>query len=245
STGAFSDNLSGLSAGTTYYFRARATGSLTVYGDELSFTTGLTPPALTTSAADNITTDSAALHGSLDSLGDYTSANVSFEWGTTSGALDQQTAPQAMTSTGLFSDNLSGLPAGTTYYFRAKATGSLTVYGDELNFTTGLTPPALTTSAADNITTDSAVLHGSLDSLGDYASANVSFEWGATSGNLTQQTAPRTMTSTGAFSDNLSGLPAGTTYYFRARATGSLTVYGDELSFTTGLTPPALTTSAA
>jgi hypothetical protein len=41
-------------------------------------------------------------------------------------------------------------------------------------------------------------------------------------------------TNLGAFSAPLSGLDSGTTYYFRAKATGSVTVYGDELSFTTG-----------
>ncbi len=95
------------------------------------------PPAVTTNAANNVTTSSATLNGNLTSLGDYSSANVSFEWGTEPEVYSDNTTPQAMDSTGAFSDNLSGLTPSTTYYFRAKATSdNLTVFGAELNFTT-------------------------------------------------------------------------------------------------------------
>jgi len=73
---------------------------------------------------------------SLTSMGTASSANVSFEWGTTSGNLTQQTTPQEMLSTGNFSANISSLSANTTYYFWTKAEGQGTAYGDEKSFTT-------------------------------------------------------------------------------------------------------------
>ena len=108
-------------------------------------TTPAEPPAVTTDAATDVTTESATLNGSLDSLGDYTTVDVSFEWGTTLGGPypNETTPPEAMTSTGAFSANLSSLSSDTTYYFRAKATGSVTVYGDELSFTTLPSPPLM------------------------------------------------------------------------------------------------------
>ena len=130
---------SGLSTGSHTFQFAASDGVDAATGDTGSHagpTVENSPPAVTTNAADNVTTDSAILHGSLDYLGDYSSANVSFEWGTTSGALDQETTADAMTSTDAFSANLSSLSSDTAYYFRAKATGSVTVYGGELSFTT-------------------------------------------------------------------------------------------------------------
>ena len=103
----------------------------------LNLNANIALPGVTTAAATDITNNSATLNGSLDDLGDYTTVDVSFEWGTTSGALDQETTPpQAMGATGSFSAGIDGLLPDTTYYFKAKATGSVTVYGDELSFTT-------------------------------------------------------------------------------------------------------------
>ena len=190
-------------------------------------------PEVTTEAATEIAPDSATLNAHLDSMGDYTTLNVSFKWGTASGALDQETAPQAMTSTNGFTAALGDLDSDTTYYFKAKVTGSVTVYGEELSFTTEKMPPEVTTEAATEIATDSAALNGRLDSMGDYTTLDVSFKWGTTSGTLDQETAPQAMTSTGNFTATLGDLDSGTTYYFRAKVTGSITVYGDESSFTT------------
>ena len=82
------------------------------------------------------------------------------------------------TGTGTFTADLSGLAPGTTYYYRAKAVGHGTVYGDDESFTT-LTPPTVTTNAATGVATTSATLNGDLTSLGTAGSVTVSFEWGA------------------------------------------------------------------
>ncbi|MEK7353146.1 MAG: cohesin domain-containing protein, partial [Chloroflexota bacterium] len=96
---------------------------------------------------------------------------------------------------------------------------------------TGASPPVVITNNATDITPISATLNGRLGSLGAYSSANVSFEWGTASGNLTRLTTPQVMTSTGNFSSAISGLSGNTTYYFRAKATSNVTVFGDVLSF--------------
>ncbi|MFC2004945.1 cohesin domain-containing protein [Chloroflexota bacterium] len=147
-------------------------------GDSVNLT-DISPPVVTTENATDITTNSAALHGTLDSLGAYSSANVSFVWGTTSGSLTQETTPEVMTAIGSFTVTLSSLCPGTTYYFRAKATANTTAYGYELSFTTSTLPPTVATNDAANITSNSAVLNGSLVDLGSCNSANFSYEWGA------------------------------------------------------------------
>jgi hypothetical protein len=232
---AFSASITGLTSNTKYYFRAKATGSVTVYGNELSFTTLKAPPTVITSSATDITTSAANLQGNILILGDYTTINVSFMWGTISGALDHETGVQVKTTAPVaFSAPLTGLTSNTQYYFRAKASGSVTVYGDELSFTTAKIPPEVTTISAIDITSNAANLNGNLSKLGDYTTVNVSFEWGTVSGALNHETSVQVMTKAPlAFGASLTGLNSSTQYYFRAKVTGSVTVYGNELSFVT------------
>jgi len=120
-------------AGQTIIFTG-ATSTKT--GTSNAFTV-LTPPTVTTNDASNIGVNSARLNGNLDDLGTAASVDVSFEWGETSGGpYPNETTPQAMSTTGVFSFDLSSLTANTTYYFRAKAVGDGTSYGTEKSFTT-------------------------------------------------------------------------------------------------------------
>jgi outer membrane protein assembly factor BamB len=148
-TGTFYFDLTGLTPGTTYYFRAQADGDGTAYGSEKSFTVSTTPPAVTTNAATNITTTGARLNGNLTSMGTATSVSVSFEWGTSPGVYPNTTTAQVMSATGTFYFDLIGLNPGTTYYFRAQADGDGTAYGSELSFTTSVTS-TITASAGTN-----------------------------------------------------------------------------------------------
>ena len=246
----FNASISGLSQGVTYYFRAKAVGDATGYGDELSFSTPAnTPPTVSTSAATSVTYNSAVLNGNLSNLGTATSVDVSFEWGTTSGGpYPNSTTAETMSSTGTFNASLSSLSEDTTYYFRAFADGGSdgTDYGDEQSFTTD-DPPTVSTSAATSVTYDSAVLNGNLGDLGTASSVDVSFEWGTTSGGpYPNSTTSESLSSTGTFNASLSSLSEDTTYYFRAVADAgdSGTSYGDEASFPTD-DPPTVSTSAA
>ena len=95
-------------------------------------------------------------------------------------------------------------------------------------------PPIVSTNAAGSVTGTSAVLNGSLTDLGTAASADVSFQYGTTSGSYANETATQTFSSVPAtFNASISGLTLGVTYYFRAKAAGDAIGYGDELSFTT------------
>jgi len=188
-------------------------------------------PAVTTNAASDITINSATLNGTLTSLGNASSVDVSFEWGLTA-SYGNETTPQAMIGTGSFNDSIGSLDPGTNYHFRAKAVGNGTAYGDDVIFTTGTTPPAVTTNAATNIATNSATFNGELTSLGTTGSVYVSFEWGLTV-SYGNETTPQAFTSTGTFNAAISGLDPGVTYYFRAKAVGDSTAYGDDVAFTT------------
>jgi hypothetical protein len=106
-------------------------------------------PTVTTAAASEIADTTATLNGSLTSLGSATSVQVSFDWGATT-SYGTSTAAQTMTATGTFTASLTGLTAGTTYHYRAKAaSGSTTVNGSDMTFATSTgtattAPPATT-----------------------------------------------------------------------------------------------------
>lgn len=103
------------------------------------------PPTVTTSDASNATNTGTTLNGNLSDLGSASTVDVSFHWGTSSGDYASETIPQTMDATGPFNFELTGLSPETAYYFRAKAVGDGTHYGDEKSFTTGSVnqPPVL------------------------------------------------------------------------------------------------------
>lgn len=97
------------------------------------------PPQVATNAATSVASGSASLQGDLRSLGSSATVNVSFEYGTTSGAYTEETTPVAETAAPIaFSAAVSGLTPETTYYFRAKALGEgeVVAFGDEMSLTT-------------------------------------------------------------------------------------------------------------
>lgn len=99
-------------------------------------------------------------------------------------------------------------------------------------------PPTIVTSDNIGVGTTRATLRGYLTSLGTASSANVSFGWDTLShpdspDEYANWTPEVTMISEGNFRYRITGLTRDTTYYFRARAVGDSTAYGDELSFTT------------
>ncbi len=102
----------------------------------------------------------------------------------------------------------------------------------ELNLSVTIARPTVTTNAATSVTTTSAILNGSLSSLGAASPVTVSFEWGTTT-DYGNETTAQTVTSTGSFDAQLSGLTPATTYYFRAKAVINGTSYSSDRSFTT------------
>lgn len=247
----FQATLDGLAPDTTYYFRATAEGDgSSVDGAELTFRTSKSPPSVSTNEATGVTDFSATLNGTLHSMGSAPSVNVSFQYGTTSGMYSNETPVQTLGASSDFDSDLVGLSPGTTYYYRAKANGGVhgIAYGTEHVFSTGSTPPSVTTGTATRLTTNSATLNGNLTAMGTAATVNVSFQYGTTQGGpYSNSTAAQPKTTTGAFLFNLTGLTPDTVYYFQAKGDGGVNGvgYGDEASFRTGMFPPYVETLPA
>jgi hypothetical protein len=266
-TTSYSQYVSGLSLGTTYYYCAIAENSLgKAYGAVVSFTTtSLAQPTVTTLDAGSITSTSATMYGSANPNGVATTGW--FRYSDTAPTSCNDTFGTRMPSSGgtslgsgtsavNFSRATGTLLPGVTYYFCAIASNSYgTSFGTVQSFTTPPAMPTATTSAATSITASSAVLPGSGNPRG--AAATGYFRYGTTSPGSCTDTFGTRVPATGgtdlgsgntsvAFTESISGLTTGTTYYFCAVVSSSVgTAYGTVRSFTTPAAPTVTTTGAS
>lgn len=242
--GAFSYEVTNLSSFTTYYIRAYATNPAgTSYGDVLSFRTLPVPAVVTTGEASELTANTAIVHGIIEDLGSPTPDQHGFCWSTTEqpSLSDSITELGAVTETGAFSSNLTGLASSTTYYVKAYAsTAGTTVYGNQMQFATTPLPTqaTLSTQAVTAISGASATANGTITSLGYPNPTEYGFCWSTNhSPTIANSTAHLSdATQTGSYSIVLNGLSPATSYFLRAYASNtSGTAYGNEVSFTTAV----------
>lgn len=267
-----------LKPGTKYYFQVIGeNGNGTKYGNILEFTTSAGAPTATT-LAPTVFGTTATLNGEIESLG--ANATVTFCHGTTSN-LSGCTSVSATPSSVLAANSavvpvtfsLTGLTAGTRYYYRVSATNSAgTTNGSIVDFYAGA--PTAITAAAGSVTTTTATLNGTVQSNGNDISAikycyftsadapavepngGMSLCYGSSSTvtpvNASITTLLGTDTSTATAPLNVTGLTDGSTYYFQIVATNSRgTSYGPVLVFYTGipvvktLAPASITLTSA
>ena len=137
-TGSFTSQIIGLNDGTTYYVRAYATNAAgTAYGAQLSFTTLVILPTVTTSDTSNVTTNSATSGGKVMAQGSSPVTQRGVCWSTNQNPTINNFKTINGSGIGSFTSQLTGLNSSTTYYIRAYATNATgTAYGDQRSFTT-------------------------------------------------------------------------------------------------------------
>jgi LPXTG-site transpeptidase (sortase) family protein len=207
-------------------------------------------PTVTTVVASGVTTTGATLNGTVNAYNASTA--VTFEYGlTTTYGTTVTAAESPLTGTAAtgVTAAISGLTPNSLYHFRAVGSNvGGTANGFDQTFTTGAVAPTVTTNAASGVTTTGATLNGTVNA--NNASTAVTFEYGLTTGYGTIVTAaesPLTGTAaTGVTYTTIGGLIPNTLYHFRVVG-GSVggTTNGSDLTFTTGLSAPTVTTNAA
>ena len=135
--GAFSNTISDLTPGTTYYIRAYATNEIgTAYGEVLTFATRDGIAILTTIAATNILETTATCGGDIASDGGAPITERGICWSTTPDPTITDNIDVNGSGVGSFTCNITGISPNTTYYVRSYATNHVgTFYGEQISFT--------------------------------------------------------------------------------------------------------------
>src|SRR5665647_142494 len=203
-------------------------------------------PALASTQTQNIKSDAATVTGFVVAEGDgFIEKGVVYNTAPSPTVSNTKVAYTGTATTAAYNVTLTGLAYATKYYVRAYATNaSGTIYGDELNFTTLPVVPTLTTTAITAITGNSATGGGNV-AVG--AGAEVTARGICFSLNHLPTVADTKTSDSkgpGAFVSALTALKGNKTYYVRAYAVNSAgTAYGPEVSFTTLVDLPVVTTT--
>jgi uncharacterized protein (TIGR02145 family) len=255
--GPYTSTMQNLMPNTKYYTRAyiKNSGSVAYSNNILSFNTlqaGL--PVVTTGSIEDLTSSSAIVGGSLNSLGEGVSSVLQHGhcWSSVTATptidTDNKSSLGTRASTGTFQSLLVGLTPDVLYYVRAYATNSAgTAYGSFISFSTppqaGL--PVLTTLVVTSITETTAQSGGNItnDSGSEVTARGVC--WNTSENPTISDAHTNDGIGTGEFASEITGLTPNTNYYVRAYATNSIgTAYGPNEGFTTAQEPglPVLTT---
>jgi DNA/RNA endonuclease G (NUC1) len=203
-----------------------------------------------TKEAENIKATTVTLAASYKDVSE-TPIYAGFEWGTSSDRLGDNILLESSFSatSGDFSANIEGLRPNTTYYYRAYVTilvNGLQKYacGEVKSFKTTegdiyTEETVVTTEDAEQITNTSAMISASFKNAGK-APTLKGFNWGTAPDMLSENIQSQTSSSgtSGEFSAMISGLSAGTTYYYSAyiavpENNSQKYTYGHVKSFTT------------
>lgn len=235
--GDFTATVTGLQPGTTYYVRAYAANGVGIaYGEQQTFTTPSGLPTVQTATEVTLTgSGTAQCGGTVTGDGGFTVTARGVCWSMSPEPTTSNLHSNDGSGTGTFVSTLTGLQPSTTYYVRAYAINANgTVYGEQRTVTTPSGLPTITTTTATSITANSAVSGGNVTSDGGYTVTQRGVCYSTTPNPTTSGPHTTDGSGTGNFVSNLTGLTAGTTYYYRAYATNATgTVYGEERTLTT------------
>ena len=219
-----------LQSNTTYHYRVKAANAVNItYSGDITFTTTISAPQLTTTAITSILAYTATTGGNIT----YDGGAAVYEQGVCYSTSPTPTIANDTISAGTgsvsFVSNLIGLTPATTYYVRAYAINVVgTSYGNEISFST-LTLPTVTTSSFSDIKGNSAYAGGSVTDDGGSTIIAQGLSW-STSVNPTTANSFNT-----SFTAIMSVLLPSTVYYVRAYATNIAgTGYGNQISFNSG-----------
>lgn len=193
-------------------------------------------PTVTTQAVSSIGTTTATGNGNITSLGipDPTQHGVCWSTTTAPTISSSKTEEGATSSTDAFTSDIIGLTLGTMYYVRSYATNEAgTSYGNEVSFTSHITP-TVTTQAVSDVTSTSAIGNGNITDFGVPNLTQHGVCWSLSTNPTTadSKTEEGAASTTGTFTSNITGLTEELTYYVRAYAINSVgTSYGNEVSF--------------
>jgi len=214
--------------GRTKYFSATST--------TLSVSITQSSPVVSTSAATSVTSSTATLNGSINPV--LASSSVTWAWSTTNDIASATTATGTThtgSTTAALTKEITGLAAGTKYWFWVKGTNSAgTSTSVAGTFTTSGSAPVVATGSTSSVSSNRATLNGTANP--GEMETTVWFTWGEKS-DLSDGKRIDYRSITGTVETDVSvtvtGLTESTRYYYRVEASNGLgSAKGDIKSFT-------------
>ena len=251
STGKFYNEMANLIPATIYYVRAYATTAQGIaYGNEVSFTTPVALPVLTTNLGTPITRSSVYTGGKISTNGNGAITAKGIIWSINANFNpDTVVVNRTMDGTGSanFTSTATGLQLSTSYYIRAYATNSAgTAYGNQVPVSIFPTAPMLNTVDPTAVTGYSATSGGIITMDGGSDVTLKGICWAAHSNPTVDDFKTTNGSGMGAFSQGLTGLQPNTLYYVRSYAVNSIgTGYGSEKTLLTNGIPTLTATYPA
>lgn len=202
-----------------------------------------------TQAASSVTSSEATANGTVTDVGIPVATDKGIYWGTSTGNLPNKISVGSG-GAGAFTVAMSSLSAGTQYFYKAFSQNSGGYgYGSEVNFTTSVVAPTVTTQNCSDVMPTTATGNGNITATGGAAVTRRGFCYKVgTSGDPTvaDSTAYDDGTfGTGAYTKAITGLSNGTGYRVRAYAINSVgTSYGSTVQVDTpGANTPVVSTT--
>ena len=235
--GSFAGIIDNLQDNTVYYVRAYAKSKSISYGEEKCFTTiKIVSPTLTTANVTAITANSATCGGEITSDGNSPVIERGLCWSASPNPTVEDSVLIISSNSKNFKGAITGLSDGVTYYVRSFAKNSKEIgYGNEQVFTTlTIISPILDTLAISNITASSAICGGNITFDGYAPILERGICWSTSPNPTVEDNVLVINTNSMSFSDTITGLRDGTTYYVRSFAKNSKEIgYGNEQVFNT------------
>ena len=238
--GEYSVNLTSLSPGVTYYFKAYAINPNGIgYGGQKNFKTNGTEASVYTIDPTNISATKLKARGRIDSNGGESLTSYGFVLSTNENPTLNNEKIEVGNSdfNGEYSFDITGLNPSTNYYIRSYATNVVTTaYGDQKLVTTLDGTPEVETSEISSYSANSVIIKGKIIDNANEEIISYGIVY-STELNPTiddNKAEANTINSSGTFSVEIDQLLPSTKYYLRSYLTNAVdTGYGQILSFTT------------
>ncbi len=250
-TSSFSVTISNLATKQKYYVRAFAEqNGKYFYSNEIDFTLEPIQAQVGDTSVSDIGTNTARLSSTIGVVGDPIYSEKGFVYHTDSNPTINSNKDIIIVSgsnAGSFSAIISNLSSNTTYYTRAYVIQNGNIYYSSVkSFKTTKLNSVVNTNNASEVMYTTAMLNGTIASVGDPRYEQRGFYYGTNSSPTSNNsnTFIEDASTSGSYKYKVSGLKEGTKYYFRAfviQPGDTNPIMGDVLSFTTGHAPNVTT----
>ncbi len=233
---AFNAQITNLNYNSSYYFRAFGTNSYgTHYSNEQQLTTLSGIPAITSPAASNIMHNQVTLQSAINEDNGLSVQSRGFVWGSNPGVTIDDNIINAGSGMGSFTETLTGLGVGATYYIKSFAINERGVfYGASQITVETIDYPSVTTNDVSGIVQTRVIAHGSVTGSGNAPAVARGFVYGLNPNPTTDDIKIPAGIGIGEYTSNIANLSPNTTYHLRAYAENMAgIIYGENLSFTT------------